>query len=687
MILETAIKNFRRHLAGRVLYLVALALLVMVSYDCLTTYQDSFINQISQGNPALVALLLLFFSLLGFGVLIIFYANRFFIHQHRPELGLMIISGLSRSQIALIFFLETLFGELLALGFGLILGLLTNKLFAMLLLRLMGLHAATNHWFSLAALWKTGLGFLIVFILVGIFDSSRIFSLRTVRLLYPNDLEGIRQRNSWFNRLLAWLGPLLIIAGYVAIFKLSWIHFMETLRFSDRATLNTGLIMITLILGIWFCFRNTIPALFAWLQGTNWAYRQQRILDFATTGQEVQFHHQSLTLTTLFVTASVVLLGFASVLYSDGFRNLEEEAPIDLVADHQYHDQVLQQIKARGGQLKRLAHLPVKIMPVAFHGPKSEVIMSQATMPIEIVGMHNYLQIQRHQKNLLPVILDRNQALFISADFQYQHVRLHELMKNQVQFADAKLPRLQIVAFSRVYPFGSNLFFGNVLVVPDNIFEQIPDTNSRVLVGYRLMKIAPDSNFLQKIDDNSYKSKASRQMRYTYPKQLQKAKITIYQDVKRDLTNAYISSNYSVRGPAQVLLQRVLGAIVFAIGLLAILMTFAWASVCSLRELSEVERTRFDYLILTKMGIEQHYLLRYSNWKNRLLFLSPVIFGIGNGLLVMRFVGLYLNHLPLKLLYLLTAVVFVIYWCFYLFTAYNYRRIIKMNRPPEQQAR
>ncbi|WP_125766867.1 FtsX-like permease family protein [Lapidilactobacillus wuchangensis] len=687
MILETAIKNFRRHLAGRVLYLVALALLVMVSYDCLTTFQDSFISRISQGNPALVALLLLFFSLLGFSVLIIFYANRFFIHQHRSEIGLMIISGLSRGQIALIFFLETLFGELLALGFGLLLGLLTNKLFAMLLLRLMGLRAATNHWFSFSALWKTSLGFLIVFALVGIFDSSRIFSLRTVRLLYPNELGDIRQRNSWLNRLLAWLGPLLVIGGYVAVFKLSWIHFMETLRFSDRTATNTVLIMGALILGIWFCFRNTLPALFSWLQGTKWAYDQQRILDLATTGQEVQFHHQSLTLTTLFVTASVVLLGFASVLYSDGFRNLEEEAPIDLVADRQFHDHVLQQIKAKGGHLQRLAHLPVKIMPVTLHGPKSDVIMSQATMPIEIVGMHNYLQIQRHQKNLLPVILDRNQALFISQDFQYQHVHLHELMRNQVQFADGKLPRLQIVAFSRVYPLGSNLFFGNVLVVPDDIFEQIPSANSRVLVGYRLKKIAPDSPFLKKIDDDSYQSKASRQMRYRHPQQLQKAQITIYQDVKRDLSNAYISSNYSVRGPSQVLLQRVLGAIVFVIGLLAILMTFAWASVCSLRELSEVERTRFDYLTLTKIGIDQHHLLRYSNWKNRMLFLSPVIFGIGNGLLVMRFVGLYLNHLPMKLLYLLTAAVFIVYWCFYLFTSYNYRRIIKMTTPPDQQGR
>lgn len=687
MILETAIKNFRRHLAGRVLYLVALALLVMISYDCLTTYQDAFINRISQGNPALVALLLLFFALLGFSVLIIFYANRFFIHQHCPELGLMIISGLSRGQIALIFFWETLLGEVLALGFGLLLGLLTNKLFAMLLLRLMGLRAATNHWFSLSALGKTSLGFLIIFALVGIFDSSRIFSLRTVRLLYPDDLESSRQNNSWTNRLLAWLGPLLIISAYVAVFKLSWIHFMETLRFSDRTATNTILIMTALILGIWFCFRNTLPTLFAWLQGTKWAYDQQRILDFAATGQEVQFHHQSLTLTTLFVTASVVLLGFASVLYSDGFRSLEEEAPIDLVADRQYHDHVLQQIKAKGGHLQRLAHLPVKIMPVALHGPKSQVIMSQATMPIEIVGMHDYLQIQRHQKNLLPVILDRNQALFISQDFQYQHVHLHELMQNQVQFADAKLPRLQIVAFSRVYPLGSNLFFGNVLVVPDDIFEQIPSANSRVLVGYRLKKIAPDSAFLKKIDDDSYQSKASRQMHYQHPQHLQKAQITIYQDVKRDLTNAYISSNYSVRGPAQVLLQRVLGAIVFVIGLLAILMTFAWASVCSLRELSEVERTRFDYLTLTKIGIDQRHLLRYSNWKNRMLFLSPVIFGIGNGLLVMRFVGLYLNHLPMKLLYLLTAAVFIIYWCFYLFTAYNYRRIIKMTTPLEQQAR
>ncbi len=684
VISKIAFKNFRQHLAGRVLYLVAIALLVMISYDCLTTFENPIILKMNRLNPILGLLLILLVALLVFSLLIIFYANRFFVYQRHSEFGLLIVSGLSRGQIAWLFFLETLLGEVLALLAGLVLGMLTNKLFAMLLLRFMGISQETNHWWSLIGLRDVSVAYLVIFMIVGVLDAIRIFQLRPVRLLNPEQSTDQPMTAPWLARLLAWLGPLLVVGSYLAIFKLNW---LEPFRLADRASLNTLLIFMALMLGVWFVFRNTLPQLCAHLRQSEWAYRHQRILDLAMTGSEFRRHHQSLTLTTVFVTASVVLLGIAAVSYADNYRDLDEEAPVDLAVDQAYHDQVAQEIRGQGGQLERLTSIQVKAVPAQMRGPHSREIMGQRNMPVEVIPSSAYRRVQRHQRGLPPLILQERQALYISYNFQYQKLPARVLRQNKIKFAQPGLPQLAISGYSRQYPFGNSLFYADLLVVPDAFFEQLHSDPPRRLTGYRIKKMAPDSAFLRKIDHASFASKNLRKMTYHADPDLRKSwlKTSVTGQKKSGDLITYSSNSYSVRGPFQVMLRRVLGVVIFVISLLALLMTFAWASVFSLRQLSQVEQNRFDYLTMKKLGVAEDELLRYSDRQNRRIFLTPVLFGIANGLFIMHFVGWHLDHLPLKLLYLLTLVVFLVYWFFYLFTAYNYRRLLRTTQISTQR--
>lgn len=464
MLLKTAFKNFRRHFPNRLIYFVAIALLVMVAYDCLATFTNPLLQD-SASALAVVSLLLLFIVIIIFSLLIMFYANRFFIHQHQQEFGILILTGFTRGQLAWVFFIETFLAEILSLGLGLILGLLTNKLFGMFLLRVMGIQAQTNFWFSALALLITAFIYVIVFGLLGLSGWLIIARLHLVDLLHQRHFESAKPRHRYLASGLALLGPLMLGLSYLLMFRFNWKKLLQPQLLTQTHALQLMAILLSLSAGIWFIFRNFLPALCQRLQVTSWAYRHQAILELAMSGRNFADHHQSQTLTTLFVMGSILVLGLGTLIY-----------------DWVNH-------------------------------------------------------------------------------------------------------------------------------------------------------IAPQTTAL-------------------------------LADIR----------------PA-------LGLVLFVTNLLAILLSFVWASVFSLRKLAEVNVDQFDFITLYKLGIEPQMLLTISNRQNCLIFLTPVLLGVINGLIFLQALSSYYDWRSRGILALSILVVLGIYWCFYLFTAFNYRRILRQMRLSTQTER
>lgn len=461
MLLKTAFSNFRRHFPNRLMYQVAISLLVMVAYDSLATFTNPLLQD-SASVLAAFSLLLLFVVIVIFSLLIMFYANRFFIHQHQQEFGILILAGFTRGQLAWLFFIETCLAEILSLGLGLILGLLTNKLFGMFLLRVMAIQVQTNFWFSAPALLITAVIYLFVFGLLGLSGWLIIARLHLVDLLHQRHFVFAQPRHHYLAKGLAFLGPGLLGLSYVLMFRFDWRQLLNPQSLTQIQNLQLVLILLSLSAGIWFIFCNSLPAFCQRLQLTPWAYRHQAILELAMSGRNFAAHHQSQTLTTLFVMGSILLLGLGTLIY-------------DWI--------------------------------------------------------------------------------------------------NHTVFATTSL----------------------------------------------LADIRP-----------------------------------------------------------------ALGLVLFVTNLLAILLSFVWASVFSLRKLAEVSVDQFDFITLYKLGIEPPMLLTISNRQNRLIFLTPVFLGVINGLLFLQALSSYYDWRSRSILALSVLVVLGIYWCFYLFTAFNYRRILRQLRLSSQ---
>ncbi len=111
--------------------------------------------------------------LILFVAIFILYSNSFFTRKRKKEVGLYAILGLRKKTIAKMLFYENLIMGIIAIVIGIILGTLLSKLFAMILIKLMGSIAEVDFGISILAITQT----VIVFMVIILFTSVQGYRL------------------------------------------------------------------------------------------------------------------------------------------------------------------------------------------------------------------------------------------------------------------------------------------------------------------------------------------------------------------------------------------------------------------------------------------------------------------------------------------------------------------------------
>ena len=112
------------------------------------------------------------FIMIGFAIIII-YSNSFFIKRRKNEIGVCLSLGMSKNRIAGVLFLESLLIVIIALIIGIAGGVVLSQVMMVGVLHMMGIGFANYKFiFSVSALFKTIIYFIVVFIIVGIINMS-----------------------------------------------------------------------------------------------------------------------------------------------------------------------------------------------------------------------------------------------------------------------------------------------------------------------------------------------------------------------------------------------------------------------------------------------------------------------------------------------------------------------------------
>lgn len=146
-----------------------------------------------------------------FAVIFLFYTNSFIIKRRKKELGIYNILGMEKRHIAKILSKEAFFTAIIAIGGGLVTGVLFHKLACMLLYRMIGFNGGITFSFSKKGVMITAILFAIVYLLTYIYDLFQVQLANPIELLQSGN-KGEREPKT--KGIMAVLGVLCLGAGY-----------------------------------------------------------------------------------------------------------------------------------------------------------------------------------------------------------------------------------------------------------------------------------------------------------------------------------------------------------------------------------------------------------------------------------------------------------------------------------------
>ena len=146
-----------------------------------------------------------------FAVIFLFYTNSFIIKRRKKELGIYNILGMEKRHIAKILSKEAFFTAIIAIGGGLVTGVLFHKLSCMLLYRMIGFNGGITFSFSKKGVMITAILFAIVYLLTYIYDLFQVQLANPIELLQSGN-KGEREPKT--KAIMAVLGVLCLGTGY-----------------------------------------------------------------------------------------------------------------------------------------------------------------------------------------------------------------------------------------------------------------------------------------------------------------------------------------------------------------------------------------------------------------------------------------------------------------------------------------
>lgn len=146
-----------------------------------------------------------------FAVIFLFYTNSFIIKRRKKELGIYNILGMEKRHIEKILSKEAFFTAIIAIGGGLVTGVLFHKLACMLLYRMIGFNGGITFSFSKKGVMITAILFAIVYLLTYIYDLFQVQLANPIELLQSGN-KGEREPKT--KAIMAVLGVLCLGAGY-----------------------------------------------------------------------------------------------------------------------------------------------------------------------------------------------------------------------------------------------------------------------------------------------------------------------------------------------------------------------------------------------------------------------------------------------------------------------------------------
>lgn len=226
MFYKLAFKNVSKSIKDYTVYFLTLAFGVCVFYVFNSIDSQQAVLDLSSVQHTMVETMMIMIN--GISVFISFilaflilYANKFMMRRRKRELGTYMILGMPKGKISMILMAETAVIGIIALAAGLILGIFLSQGLAVLTAKLFEVQIKSFQFvFSSQAFGKTILYFVIIFVVVMLFNSTIVSRCKLITLLNAEHRnERLRVKRLWVSVVLFLISAACLGGAYYLITK------------------------------------------------------------------------------------------------------------------------------------------------------------------------------------------------------------------------------------------------------------------------------------------------------------------------------------------------------------------------------------------------------------------------------------------------------------------------------------
>ncbi|MEK3764015.1 ABC transporter permease [Solibacillus sp. FSL K6-4121] len=645
-------KNMRHYY----LYFFALIFSVTLFFSFVTLqYNESIIAATKASGTASsgfeAASYMLYFIVLFF----VLYANHLFIKRRSKEIGLYQLIGMTKGLVTRLIAFENILLFIGAVSIGMVLGLLSSRLFAMILLKLLQFDAVVTMTFSKVAVVNTLMvfGILLVIILIQMAFMVRKTSLLSLFNASKQADERVK-RFSLFPMMMGAIGLGLIIYGY----------YRSTVLFTGQTTnlfVSMVVILATTIGGTYLVFRFSVAFLLNLFRLTKKGHLNLTdVLALTPIMHRMKGNAKSLTLITVLTAVSLAITTLSYISYYSASNTAEDEVPADYIAVDGRGEPLIQALEQEGIAFEqktfRLTSAQFDLATV-FSDDVIGMFQGNTLADVMILPLSDYHQLNRE------VQLNEGEAIITGfSGFQANIMPIEAPIDLTLLHQESEFPlRIKEVNDTAVLAWRVTAG-GFIVVVEDSVFNQLQQLNSDSAIGYATQE--QTSINLTDADEETYKL-----VEKLYK---QTGANVLFESHEGNTVNKLSSQQSTVEYNLNLY-----GTTIFTTAFLGLAFLLATGSILYFKQMSEADEEAESYRILRKIGFTQDELLRGIMMKQLFNFGVPLLIGLLHSYFAVKS-GWFLFGTEMTTPLLITMTLYIaMYIVFATLTISYYKKIIK----------
>jgi len=593
-------KSMKKNIKHYYLYFFALIFSVTLCFSFITIqYNHSVTKALEASGTATAGFESITYVLYFILIFFILYANQLFMKRRSKEIGLYQLIGMTKGLIFRLLLIENVVLFTLAVGVGMVLGFLTSRFFAMILMKLIKNDAIVSLSFSMTAFSKSLIIFaiLLVVVLIQIFIMIRKASLLSLFNAAKKADERIK-KFSIFHMVMGVIGIGLIAYGYYDSTRLFSVEGATT----SNLLINMLLILGSTILGTYLFFRYSVALIMNLIRKSKQGHLKiTDVLGVTTIMHRMKGNANSLTLITVLTGLAVGIMTLSYISYYSSESDARRFSPFDYTLLNNKGIEFLDQLEAEGIEYEK-ASFQISVVNVKMADlfnldeKNAEYINVNQEATSSVVPLSDYKKINPDAQ-----LKDGETIITSYADVLSELLPLESKKNIQVK-TSGKNYSLFIKEVREDEFFLSVLASAGspVLIVTDELFDEIqkvqkPEITSQI--GINLVN-EKDREKAESLFKNLRERKA---FEYDYQK--------TYKE--------YYDGNIALGGMT-----------IFVTGFLGLAFLLTTGSILYFKQMGEAEDERESYTILRKIGFSNGELVRGIYVKQLFNFGMPLLIGL-----------------------------------------------------------